>query len=222
MDIQQGSIETVRVSVMKKVLLLPVLFFIALTCYSQKYYSADPTSSILFNVGISSSAFVNDTAKFARLVGYTGGLMYSKAISEKFNVYLAGMYSLKGYKRESPVEKHRHYFLDIPLYFQFKPSPDIRFDLGAQYSLFSFSTVTILDGAKSNGFNTIRNNKKLGSSPYSGLAGIDIRLHDNFDMAARYTFSLSKKADGMFSIFELQLHYYMIQFYNKGKVKEEK
>lgn len=199
-----------------------VLFVISFPVFSQRYYTSDPSGSIIFMAGLNSSNLITDTAKHASVKTPLGGLMYSFIASEKFNVNLGANYIAKGYKNEKLHQKHRYFYVDIPLYVQYKPGPDLRIDLGAQYSIFTNATTTLLDGDKKGGQNTIRHNEPLKSHDPALLAGIDLKITDDFDLAARYTrsFSTFKKEAG-FSSFQLHIHYHMLKFYGRGKKKEE-
>lgn len=210
---------------MKRIFPVLLLIFASLTGFAQRYYSSEPTSAIIFTGGMTSSNVLNDSVSASSpVLALMGGLKYRYLISEKFSINAGALYSGKGYKREKLVEKYRYYYLDIPLYFQYHIVPDIKIDLGAQYSIFSMGNVTLLDDSKSSGVNHKRI-AALKPNDYGLLAGINLKMHDNFDIAAQYYLSLSafQKAvsPGDFSVFSLQLQYYMVKFYNAGKKKEE-
>jgi hypothetical protein len=209
---------------MRTILLAFAFLVFTLPSLAQTYYSSDPASAILFCGGITSSNVLNDTASSNNVVSLMGGLKYRIILSEKFNLNLGAVYTGKGYKREKPIQKFRYYYLDIPLYLQYHLVQDVRIDLGAQYSVFSMGNITVIDDSKSSGVNHQRISA-LRPNDYGLRAGINIKMHDNFDLAAQYYLSLSalQKAasPGDFSVFNVHLQYYMVKFYNRGKKKDD-
>lgn len=209
---------------MKRIFLAFVLLSAGLTGFAQKYYSSDPTSAIVFSGGITSSNVLNDSVTpSSSVIALMGGLNYRLMLSEKLSLNAGLLYAGKGYKREKPEEKYRYYYLDLPLYLQYHVVPDVKIDLGAQYSVFSMGNVTVLDDSKSSGVNHKRISA-LKPNDYGLLAGLNLSMGKNFDLAAHYYLSLSafQKAfsPGDFSVFNVQLQYYMVKFYNARKKKE--
>jgi hypothetical protein len=208
---------------MKRLLIaLFIISLAALQASAQKYYTSDPSGSIIFAAGFNNSSLLTDTADHASIKTPFAGLMYNHVISERFNLNMGVSYIAKGYKNEKLHMKHRYFYAEMPVYLQYKLGDDIRFDIGAQYSLFTNATTTYLDGDKDGGQNSIHDNIALKRTDPSAMLGAELKISDSFDLAARYTrsFSSFKKELG-FSSFQLQLHYRMISFYGHGRKKED-
>jgi hypothetical protein len=203
---------------MKKIVAALACSFFAMSGFAQRYYTNEPSGAILFVAGFNTSRLHTDTAKYTSVKTPMGGLLYSRVLSGKFNVNFGGIYVAKGYNNEKEYAKHRYFYVDIPLYAQYKASDDIRFDLGAQYSIFTNAVTTNTNG----GTHRVSGSASLKPADYGFMAGIDAKLNTSLDITARYTRSLSSfKGEPGFSSLELHIHYYMLTFYGHGKRKEE-
>lgn len=189
--------------------------------YCQRYYTNEPSGAILFAAGLNNSRTLHDTASYASVKTPLGGLLYSRVINDRFNLDMGVMYAAKGYNYEKYHTKNRFFYIEIPLYAQYKLSEDVRFDLGAQYSIFTSGISTFPNGDTGSGKDHVSINDSPDDNYYSMIAGVDIKLNDHFDLTAHYTRSLETFQNKVgFDSFELHLHYYMLRFYGHGKKEE--
>ena len=135
--------------------------------------------------------------------------MYTIVLSDNINVGLELLYTGKSFKKDSPSIKYRYYYIDVPVYLQYKLGDNIRFNLGAQYSAFTHSSIVILDqnnttGTKTQAYNNIK------PADVGVLFGTEIDLTENIALAARYTLSASTFYDSNevnFGVFQLSFNY---------------
>lgn len=194
-----------------------VLYFFSVPAFSQTVYSSDPAATFCFTVGLTSTKLVNDTNNFKSGILFNGGFIYSVSLSHKANIALECLYTGKGMKQELPIVKYRYFYVDVPLYLQLKLGENIRFNIGAQYSIFTNSRVVYLDGSKPNGinvekFNTIKN------KDYGFLLGAEVDITKNLAMAVRYTLSGStffEKNQVNFGVFQLSFNYSAFRSYKQ-------
>lgn len=193
--------------------------------YSQ-VYSSNPTSTFSFTLGMTSSNLLKDTLKYKSGILFSGGFMYTIVLSDKMNVGLDLLYTGKSFKNGSATIKYRYFYVDVPLYLQYKLGDNIRFNLGAQYSQFTNSTIVMLDQGSSTGTNTQSYNN-IKPADVGVLFGTEIDLSENISMAARYTLSTSTFYDSNqvnFGVFQFSLNYAVYrshkQFLNRHKEKE--
>jgi hypothetical protein len=206
----------------KKLIWIVALSFEANCTFAQRYYTNESAGSIMFVAGFNSSRLLTDTADNPGLKTPLAGLMYSYYPKGQFNISIGAIYAAKGYKQEKLHESHRYFYVDIPLYVQYKLSDDIRFDLGGQCSLFTASATSYLDGSSQQGAKTVWGSQSLIKNDLGIVGGVDIKLGDNFDLTAHYSrsFAAFQNKTG-FDSFELHLHFYMVKFYQHGSKKEE-
>lgn len=193
--------------------------------YSQ-VYSSNPTSTFSFTLGMTSSNLLKDTVKYRSGILFNGGFIYTIVLSDYLNVGLELLYTGKSFKNESPNIKYRYYYVDVPLYLQYKLGDNIRFNLGAQYSTFTNSSIVVLDQGSSTGTNTKPYNN-IKPADVGVLFGTEIDLAENLALAARYTLSTSTFYDSNqvnFGVFQLSFNYALYrshkQFLNRNKEKE--
>lgn len=193
--------------------------------YSQ-VYSSNPTSTFSFTLGMTSSNLIKDTMKYKSGILFSGGFMYTIVLSDKMNVGMELLYTGKSFKNESPIIKYRYFYVDVPLYLQYKLGDNIRFNIGAQYSQFTNSTIVQLDQGSATGTNTQPYNN-IKPADVGVLFGTEIDLSENIALAARYTLSTSTFYDSNqvnFGVFQFSLNYAVYrshkQFLNHHKEKE--
>lgn len=202
--------------------LLCLLFFIS----SAQVYSNKESSTFSFTAGITSSNLVNDTVKHKPSVSFNGGFIETLVLSDKINIGLELLYTGKALKDESKIVKYRYFYLDVPLYLQYKASENIRFNLGAQYSSFTNSKIIFLNGNSSGGVD-IEPYNNIKPADYGFLIGAEIDLTKNIAFALRYTISTStffEKESINFGVFQASFNYAVYrshkQLLNRQKEKE--
>lgn len=175
---------------------------------------------------MTSSNLLKDTVKYRSGILFSGGFIYTIVLSEHLNVGLELLYTGKSFKNESPNIKYRYYYIDVPVYLQYKLGDNIRFNLGAQYSTFTNSSIVQLDQNSSTGTNTKPYNN-IKPADVGVLFGTEIDLSENLALAARYTLSTSTFYDSNqvnFGVFQLSFNYAFYrshkQFLNRNKEKE--
>lgn len=195
--------------------------------YSQ-VYSSNATSTFSFTASMTSSNLIKDTMKYKSGILFSGGFMYSIVLSDKINVGMELLYTGKSFKNESPIIKYRYFYVDVPIYLQYKLGDNIRFNLGAQYSQFTNSTIVQLDQGSSTGTNTEPYNN-IKPADVGVLFGAEIDLTENIALAARYTLSTSTFYDSNqvnFGVFQLSFNYAVYrshkQFLNRHKEDADK
>ncbi|HEY0029969.1 MAG TPA: outer membrane beta-barrel protein [Bacteroidia bacterium] len=200
--------------------LMLCLFFI--NGFSQ-VYSNKESSTFSMTVGLTSSNLINDSVKYRSGILCNGGFIYSVVLSEKLNIGVEALYTGKAFKNESPIIKYRYFYIDVPLYLQYKLSENIRFNLGAQYSSFTNSKIVVIDQSSNSGVN-IKPSSSIKNTDYGFLAGAEIDLSDNLALTARYTISAStffEKDAINFGVFQLSFNYSMFrthkQFFHRQK-----
>ncbi len=190
---------------------------------SSQVYSNKTSSTFSFTLGMTSSNLLKDTMKYKSGILFSGGFMYTIVLSDKINVGLELLYTGKSFKNESPIIKYRYYYIDVPVYLQYKLGDNIRFNLGAQYSQFTNSSIVFLDGGSSTGTKTKAYNN-IKPADVGVLFGTEIDLSENIALAARYTLSASTFYDSNevnFGVFQLSFNYAVYlshkQFLNRHK-----
>ena len=176
--------------------------------YSQ-VYSNKESSTFSFTAGMTSSNLIKDSIKYKSAILCSAGFVYTMVLSDNFNIGLEALYTGKAFKNESPIIKYRYFYIDVPLYLQYKLSDNIRFNLGAQYSTFTNSKVIVIDPNSNTGVN-IKPYNNLKSADYGFLAGVEIDLNENFSLTSRYTISTStffQKNQINFGVFQFSLSY---------------
>jgi Outer membrane protein beta-barrel domain len=174
----------------KKIVCLVVAIFFCTFAGNAQVYSTTPSSVFSFTTGVTSSNLINDSIPYKRSILFSGGFMYSVALSERWNVATNVLYSGRAFKTESPIVKYRYYYLDIPLYLQYNAGDRIRLNVGGQFSKFTNSKIVVLDGNGMNGVN-VQKYKNIKDTDYGLLVGIEADLSDDVSVALRYTTSAS-------------------------------
>ena len=208
----------------KAPIIVLVLYFFSAPTFSQTVYSSDAASTFYFTIGLTSTKLINDTNNYKSGILFTGGFIYSVDVYDKINVNLECLYTGKGFKQDAPIIKYRYFYIDVPLYLQLKLSDNIKFNVGAQYSIFTNSQVVYIDGAKQNGINIEKFNA-IKNKDYGFLLGAEIDISKNLTMAARYTLSGStffEKNQVNFGVFQLSFNYVAFRSYQQFFHKKEK
>lgn len=190
---------------------------------SAQVYSSEASSTFSFTVGMTSSNLLKDSVKYKPGILCTGGFIYTVVLSEKLNVGLELLYTGKSFKSESAFIKYRYFYIDVPLYAQYKLGENIRFNLGAQYSTFTNSKIIQIDPNSTTGVN-IQPYNNIKPADVGVLFGAEIDLSKNLALAARYTLSTSIFYDSNevnFGVFQFSFNYAVFrshkQFLNRHK-----
>lgn len=201
--------------------LITLFFFIIIRAllYAQEkvQYSNKPFSKFSFTVGLTTSDLIKDSINYAPGILFNGGFIYSLTLSDKLNANIELLYSGKAIKIDEPIIKFRYYYVDIPLYAQIKLSENIKGNVGGQFSKFTNSTVTILDGTSTNGVNALKH-KNIKDMDYVFLLGAEFDLNDNLTLEVRYSLSAStffEKNKANFSVFQVSFNYTAIKTYRQ-------
>ncbi len=176
---------------------------------SSQEYSNKVYSTFSFTVGMTSSRLLNDTITYRPGILCSGGFMYTIVLSDKLNIGLELLYTGKAFRTESPITKFRYFYVDVPVYLQYKLGDNIRFNMGGQYSTFTNSKIVLLDQTSANGVN-VQPYNNIKPADVSFLAGVELDLNENFALATRYTISSSAffdKTQVSFGVFQLSLNY---------------
>jgi opacity protein-like surface antigen len=201
-----------------------ILFFFLVTPGSaQIVYSNKESSRFSFTAGMTSTKLLHDTVSYRPGIGFGGGFRYSIVLNNKLNVGLEAMYTGKSFKTESSTIKYRFFYIDLPLYLQYKLGESIRFNFGGQVSTYTNSKVVVLDGTNKNGVN-VQNSTGIKAIDYSVLAGAEFDLTDDIAFGFRYNLSTSTflaHDKPNFSVFEVSLNYVVYRSYRHlGKSPE--
>jgi len=166
------------------------LIIISANSISQTVYSSKEQSTFTFNVGLTTTGEYRDTISYTQGVLFSGGATYLFAVSDKSNIGIEASYIGKAFKRSNPIIKYRYFYVEIPLFYQYKFSENIRGNIGIQYSKYLNSYYYYLDGSQNTGVHKLPLNTKLGDD-YGLLLGLDIGILKNFYLGARYSISTS-------------------------------
>jgi len=202
-----------------------MLFLFAISLGAQTYTNKE-SSRFSFTGYMTSTSLIRDTAAYNPGIFFGGGFVYTIVLSEHFNIGLEALYTGKAFRQEAPIIKYRHFYLDVPLYLQFKLGDNIRFNLGAQYSTFTNAKIIVIDQASQNGVN-VKSSGSIKGADNSFLAGMELDLAEDLAITARYTISTSaffEKNAVNFGVFQIGFNYAVFrshkQFLNKDKNKE--
>lgn len=211
--------------IFKKSIATAVLCFFSFTIFAQ-VYSNKESSRFSFTLGMTSSNLIKDTISHKSGILCNAGFSETVVLSDRLNIGLELLYTGKAFKDEERIVKYRYFYLDVPLYLQYKASESIRFNLGAQFSQFINSKILVIDGGATNGIN-IKPYNNIKPVDYSFLAGAEIDLNDNIALAARYTISTStffEKKGTNFGVFQFSVNLAIYrshkQLFNRNKEKE--
>ncbi|MFL5763151.1 MAG: outer membrane beta-barrel protein [Bacteroidia bacterium] len=202
------------------------IFFLVLFLFtafaSAQTYSTSESSRFSFTGGMTSSKLLHDTVSYKPGISFGGGFRYSIVLSEKLNVGLEALYTGKSFKLESPIIKYRYFYIDVPVYLQYKLGENIRFNLGGQVSTFTNSKIVLIDGSNPSGIN-VKDYHSIKWTDYSVLAGMEFDLSDDIALGLRYNVSTStffQHDQPNFSVFELSLNYVVYRSHRQfGKSK---
>ena len=192
-------------------------------CFSQKVYSNEESSRFSFTAGMTSSDLVKNSVNYSRAILCGGGFMYGISLSPKFNLTTNLLYTGKAIKTDNPSIKYRYFYVDLPLYLQYKISDNIRINAGGQYSWFTNSKTIVIDGSNPNGINALKAGS-IKDTDYGFLIGGEIGLSENISFAARYCISAStffEKNKINFDVFQLSFNYDVYRSHRKFFHKKE-
>jgi hypothetical protein len=184
--------------------------------FSQIIYSNKESSRFSFTVGMTSSNLLKDSIHYKPGILFNGGFMYGISLSDRFNLTANVLYTGKSFKNDAPIIKYRFFYVDAPLYLQYKLGDNIRINLGGQYSWATNSKILVIDGTSSTGTN-IKNGSAIKATDYGFLFGAEIDFNESISMAARYTISGStffEKDKVNFGVFQFSFNYVV---YNSHK-----
>ena len=210
--------------IFKVIVATVLLCLFSFTTFSQ-VYSNKESSTFSFTLGMTSSNLIKDTVAHKPGILCNAGFIETVVLSDRFNIGLEVLYTGKAFKDDARTVKYRYFYLDVPLYLQYKASESIRFNLGAQFSQFVNSKIVVIDGAAATGIN-VKPYNNIKPADYSFLAGAEIDLNDNIVLAARYTISTStffEKKGTNFGVFQCSLNFAIYrshkQLFNRNKEK---
>lgn len=207
----------------KKIILIGMIFLFSSFCFSQVVYTNKETSKFSFTVGMTSSNLLKDTVRYKPGILFNAGFMYSISLSDHFNIAANLLYTGKCFKNDSPIIKYRYFYLDVPLYLQYKIGESIRLNFGAQYSSYTNSTITVIDGATATGVNILKAGS-IKDTDYGILGGVEFNLNDNISVGARYTISASTFFETNkinFGVFQFSFNYDVYRSHRKLFHKRE-
>jgi hypothetical protein len=211
-----------------KTLVLAVFCCSSLVSSSQTY-SNEPAGMYAFTAGITSCNMLRDSVHYNSGILFSAGISFSEALSDRFNLGFDVLYTGRSFKSEDPIIKYRFFYIDVPVYIQYKISESFRFNLGAQYSKFTNSQRIVIDGTAKGGTGSHRYDyQNIKDMDYGFLGGLEINLGENVGIGARYTVSGStffEKNKPNFGVFTLSMFYvahrsYRQLFRRSEKIKE--
>ncbi len=192
----------------------------------QEVYTNKESSVFSFTGGMTSSNLIKDSVQYRPDISASAGFVYTVVLTDELNIGIEALYTGKAFRNESPIIKYRFFYIDVPLYLQYKLGDNIRFDLGAQYSTFTNSKIIVIDQASNSGVNS-KEFASIKGADYGFLAGAEIDLSENISLTTRYTISGStffEKDQVNFGVFQLSLKYTVYrsykQFFHRQKQKE--
>ncbi len=203
-----------------RILKIILSFFICLVSalsFSQTVYSNKEQSTFSFTFGITSTGCYRDTIAYSQGILFNGGFVYILSLSDKSNIGMEGLFSGKAFKSSSPFIKYRFGYADVPIYYQYKFSTNIRADIGAQYSKYITSQYYYLDGSKSTGVHKEALATKIGDD-YGVLAGVEFGIAKNLFITARYTVSANSfinKSTPYLAVFQCSFRWVVFRGYKQ-------
>ncbi|MGZ4056808.1 MAG: outer membrane beta-barrel protein [Bacteroidia bacterium] len=207
----------------KRIAFVIVICFFSSFCFSQVVYSNKESSKFSFTVGLTSANLLKDSVHYQPGILFNGGFMYAVTLSDRFNIAANLLYTGKSFKNDSPIIKYRYYYLDLPLYLQYKIGENIRINLGGQYSNYTNSRMIVIDGSKVNGTDALKAGS-IKDVDYGILGGAEVDISENLSLAARYTMSASTffgKNKINFGVFQFSINYDVYKSYRKLFHKKE-
>jgi opacity protein-like surface antigen len=206
----------------RKSICTTALFLLMSAAFAQTYSNKE-SSRFSFTAGITSSKLLHDTVGYKQGIGFGGGFIYTIKLSEQLNLGLEALYTCKSLRLESPIIKYRFYYIDVPLYLQYKIGDNFRLNLGGQISAYTNSKAILLDGSNSSGVNVVKTDA-VKWTDYSILAGGEFDLLENLALGLRYTVSAStffQNDQRNFGVFELSFNYAVYRSYRQRGGKTE-
>ena len=192
---------------------------------SQAVYSSKEQSRIGFIVGMTASQLYRDTMKYEAGIFFNAGLNYALSFSDKSNISIDLNLSGITVKRSNPIIKYRFFYIELPIYYQYKFSDNFRLNLGLQYSQPAFTESDSLDGAKGIVAVTRKSFSTKMGSDLGVLAGIEFDITPNLTMATRYTISAKSfgtTSDPYFGVFNVSFKIVLYHGYREIIHKKEK
>jgi hypothetical protein len=198
----------------KALIMILVLSFFQTHLTAQEYSNKE-SSIFCFTLGLTSSNLINDSIHYKAGILFNGGCTYSLALNDKLNVEMELLYTGKAFKTESPIIKYRYFFVDIPLFIQVNLSPNIRANIGGQYSIATNGMYSVLDTGGANG---VKSYPLSAIKPVdcSFLLGGEFDLNKDLALGVRYTVSGSaffEKNAINFGVFQISVKYAAIKTY---------
>jgi len=196
--------------------LLMLCFFSNITT-AQTVYSNHESSTFAFTVGLTTTGLYRDTIKYQQGIFFNGGFVYALAFSDKSNLGIELLLTGKAIKTSSPLIKYHFIYIDLPIYYQYKFSHNIRSDIGIQYSQFYAATYDTLDGSKGRGVNTVKLNTNM-KNDLGVLGGIELGIQKNLFINARYILSTNAFLNSptpYFGMFQFSFKYVVFRGYKQ-------
>ena len=184
---------------------------------SQAVYSDKEQSTFSFTLGMTSTGCYRDTIKYSQGILFNGGFVYILSVSDKSNIGIEALFSGKAFKSNSPFIKYRFSFVDLPLYYQYKLSSNIRANLGIQYSKYISSQYYYLDGSKTTGVHKEPLTTNIGDD-MGVLVGGEFGIAKNLFVTARYTISANsffKSNSPYLSVFQFSFKWVVYRGYKQ-------
>lgn len=191
----------------KALISLLVLCFFSKISSSQTVYSTKEYCSFGFVGSMTSSDIYKDTINYESGIGIGAGGCFTLTLSDKSNVGIEVVDIVKTIKRSHPIQKYYFNFVDIPLYYQYKLSEKVKFNIGLQYSVFAASKFDTLSQESTSGvkFAPLKTNV---TNDIGILGGVEFGFLNNWFISGRYTMSLTpftNKNTPYFGVFQLSL-----------------
>ncbi len=199
----------------KKALIVVLMLSLFETSLFAQSYSNKPSSIFSFTLGLTSTNLIKDAAGYKSGILFNGGFVYSLTLNNHLNVAMEALYTGKAFKMDSPLIKYRYYYMDVPLYVQWKLGDNVRINAGGYYSIATNSQQIVLDSNKPNG---VRINKVGAVKPtdYGFLLGVEFDINKSIGLGARYSLSGStffEKNAVNFGVFQFSVKYSPIKTY---------
>ncbi len=186
-------------------------------------YTNTPSSTFSFSIGLTVSDLIKDTLNYTPGILFNGGFVYSLRLSGKLNATVELLYTGKAVKTDNPIVKYRFMYVDIPFYINYNLNENFRVNVGVQYSIFTNSIVSQIDGSNKNGVNNIKY-KNIKNNDFSFLLGAEMDLNEKLTFTIRYTLSESTffgKSKPNFGVFNLAFRYPLSSTYKQFFSKKE-
>lgn len=203
--------------------ILPLALFLAPFGVMGQTYTNYPSVTVAPLIGITSTNLYNDSISYKPGILFSGGFYTGIRLHEKLDLGIELSYTGKAVKTDDPLTKYRFYYVDLPVYLQYKPIPGFRINFGGQYSKFTNSQITNIDGSTSSGSKTEKY-INIKDQDFAFMAGADIDINEKLSVGARYTLSTSTFIDPQlinFGVFSLSFKYVLYRSYRVLFPKKE-